>query len=426
MKKIFLLAALPLLLAFAACAGRDDGKYTTIAISNASTFLTEAVTLFNEMNPDTPVRLNVFSARNVTDEAARIERFVNYISTAFMGGHADDIIVLNNLPFLNYFDMLTDLAPLIAESDIIQEDDFFINLFDALKSDGRQFVIPLDFNISVIAFHDEFVHYFDISDGISLMEVNTIGLSILNEVGAGRNIGLHRFDAFPMFFNTVHSDFNRYIDIVGRQSRINDDSFVAMLEMYRYLEQRRFIPSMEDFMEGFVFDETVVHLTDITDIRVLVQEYEPFVSPTAVSGTDGEVHFTSHIILGMNNMSQNKETAWAFIEFLLSETMQKSLTLPALPVNRQAFRDSSFLMIENYLQMLMDGGMPMVGSAEDFANMYIVKVEEITDMVSHFRYFEPIITNILLDVGWDFFFGTQTARYTADVMHNRVSLYLSE
>lgn len=420
MKKMVLV----LLLLFAGCAVGDDA-YTTIAVYNESAFLSEAVALFNQANPDTPVRLNVFSAPRAADENARIEMFVNYMSTAFMSGSADDIVVFTNLSFHQYFDMLTDLTPLMEQSDMFRADDYFTNLFRALQSDGAQFILPIDFNVDVVAFNEVWAKHFDTSNGISFMEANITGVALLNQLGLelddGRNIGLYDFDAFPMFFNTLNSNFNQYIDLVGGQSRLNSDSFVEMLEMYRYLEQRRFIPSMQDFMEGFTFDETIIRLSDIRDIRLLVGLEEPFTNVTALAGTGGEVYFTSHIILGLNDMSQNKDTAWAFIEFLLSETIQSSLSLPALPVNRNAFRESAYKTIDNYLRLQGQGG-----NAEMFTAMYAAKVEEVTSLVGYFRYYEPVITNILLDVGMDFFFGNQTARDTADIMHNRVSLYLNE
>jgi|GEM_PF-4120614 len=424
MKKMVLMSALLLLLV--GCAGgnaNDSGIYTTIATYNESAFLSEAVTMFNQMNPDTPVRLNVFSAPRATNENARIEMFVNYMSTAFMSGNADDIVVFANLPFHQYFDMLADLMPFMEQSNMLQSDNYFTKLFRALQSDGRQFILPIDFNVDVVAFNNAHAEHFNTQNGISFMEANRTGVALLDHLDGNHNIGLYDFDAFPMFFNTLNSNFNQYIDLIGGQSRLNNDSFVEMLEMYRYLEQRRFIPSMKDFMEGFTFDETIIRLSDIRDIRLLVGLEEPFTNVTTLAGTGGEVYFTSHIILGLNDMSQNKDTAWVFIEFLLSETMQQSLSLPALPVNRQAFQESAYMTIDNYLRLQ---GAPVVGNTEILTQMYVAKVEEVTGLVRYFRYYEPVITNILLDVGMDFFFGNQTARYTADIMHNRISLYLNE
>jgi len=415
--------------ALTSCSSDYAGESQPVAVSISafydSAFLTEGVYLFNQLHPDSPVQLNVFGQSSILNEEDRIEMFVNYISTALMSGTADDIIVLANLPFHRFYAMLADMSPFMETSGISNNDRFFTNLFDAVKINGGQYILPLDFNMNLLAFNRLHVDRFNVQNVINFANANAIGLSILENRDTDFT-GLYNVDAFSLFIHIFNSTFNQFIDLPGRVSGLDSREFIEILEILQYMEQRRFIPSIDDFMDGFMYGEVILEFTDIMDIELLIGGVEDFTDVAAISDSDGRVFFSSHTVLGINDMSENKETAWEFIQFLLSDEMQGSLNLPAIPVNRNAIRNNAPAVIDQVLQLRNEGGNPIEDDATEIALRLISKIESIAGLAQYLIIYEPMITNILFDVGMDFFMGGQSAEDTAAIMHNRINLYLNE
>jgi len=424
MKRFMLL--LIIVLVVSGCAGRDNGgsRAVTISICYEDPFLEESVKLFNRLEPDTPVELNMFKPANDGDSLDKM--YLNFVSTALMSGKADDIIVMSGLPYYKYYDMLTDFTPYIENATTLTADDIYPSLLGALRVDGKLFMLPVNYSIDILAFHDDYVEYFAAENGISFKTCNTVGRELLDKDSGLNKMSLYDQDGFQMFFWKLKNNYERVIDINKKEKNLNSDELLAMLEEYKDLEDKGYIPTAADFWAGNIPEKVLVKYDSISNLALILGYEEPFTGATAVTGDDGAVYFSSYLMLGINSASANKETAWRFIQFLLSEDRQNSPQLSDLPVNKTDFIKNARFRIEAAGQLRKEERKPFYGDIDAMTREYTEKVVKWTGQVRYYSYFEPIITDMIFSDGQRLFLENVPARDVAGSINNKVKLYLNE
>ena len=138
---------------------------------------------------------------------------------------------------------------------------------------------------------------------------------------------------------------------------------------------------------------------------------------------------STYTIMMINANSGNKEGAWEFIRFLLSEETQLSLPMEDTPVSKRAFAAQAQKEIEEgTILEIRDAGRVhmMIKGDEDLTEE---KAQEIEAFLEDARAL-PIRTVPILDIiceeACDYFDGSKSAEDVIRVIENRVGLYMRE
>lgn len=143
-------------------------------------------------------------------------------------------------------------------------------------------------------------------------------------------------------------------------------------------------------------------------------------------GWDGAFYqMTPTNMFAMNRKSQNKEGAWDFLEYILSEDCQDQIDW-AFPVRKESFDrylKTSYPSREDNQKMAAEFGISFTSYApteEDFENLRY--------MVTHsrIRITSSPITDIIYEEAGMYFTGDATLEETVRKIDNRVTLYLNE
>lgn len=133
--------------------------------------------------------------------------------------------------------------------------------------------------------------------------------------------------------------------------------------------------------------------------------------------------------LAMNANSPNKEGAWEFISFLLSEECQsEDLDVSIAPVNRKVFDTWVQWSIADQTGIKYENGVRSWGLyrdadvSEEKQAEYIKIIEEAKPLPMR----TEAIRKIILEEAEDYFNGYKSAKAVSQVVNNRVQLYLKE
>ena len=140
------------------------------------------------------------------------------------------------------------------------------------------------------------------------------------------------------------------------------------------------------------------------------------------ANADGSVPFTYEQAYGINSGSKNKQTAWAFIKFLLGDEMQTNtnLSLAFQPLRNSSRAQKAESMFTG------QQGQPLDDNQKADLEEYIKAVEKLSDLISCYNWNDTIIDDMISAEVKYFFDGTKTAADVAAALQNKVELYLSE
>ena len=238
-------------------------------------------------------------------------------------------------------------------------------------------------------------------------------------------------------------EYTKYVDLDNLTANFEDGSFVQLINnIKQQLENGYFIPnfnSTEDRKRDFVESQRLYYYKFNTDL-VLMDIFSPnrneahektFPIPDAdeIAGlwvnSEGNASLLYYQAYGMNANSPNKELAWEFLNFLIGEEMQQSLTLLGFPVNNAAFIERTK---EKFSTETADNGrLKVVGEKNINAyNDYMEYLNGFIDELNFYPVTDKIIHEMVTDEVDLFFEGVKSAESVAGVLQNKVQLYLSE
>ena len=121
----------------------------TLSVPSSNRMIDVAVSSFNKENPG--YRITVEQVGDTKRKGKYDEQYINTLGTELMSGLGPDILSVEGLPYEKYAEkgMLVDLSQMMEEDKTFKNNNYYTNLFDAMKQDGKLFVMPV--NVSGIA-----------------------------------------------------------------------------------------------------------------------------------------------------------------------------------------------------------------------------------------------------------------------------------
>lgn len=380
-----------------------------------SEMLQQFVTRFNRQNKEWQVEIvEYFSYMNAYDN------FLDEFTKDILDGNAPDLIDVRSVPV----EMLTDkkffedLVPWFRQSAVVSKRDILDSVWEAGCS-GRemQFVMPWFSLDSYVIKQDALSgDKWDLEEFVRLVDRKEGGSLFLYTADNTEGIQLEY---------ALHAYMEKFCDIESEKCDFVNEEFIGLLEAIGRRGDRR--QPTEGTADFEMWEQLVSG--DIMLCRMMISEKTYYCRALQglgdgcrwvgyPSGEKQHHSFSRFVLLGMNTHSEYKEGAWAFLEFLLSEEMQSwnSMEMNVFPVREDAFdRNISGAFYNSRGELVTMSGEEKESLRKLVDNAYL----------HTYRIYDPTY-----DIVWEecgaYFAGDRTARETAEIIQNRVQLYLDE
>jgi len=458
--------------------GEIGGEITISAYDTmrSKAFLEDAAQLFEEKYPGTKVNVETFSAMpeiktseqgdkmmvmvEMKDDTQSRQDYIKKMNTALMSGGGADILAMDVLPIQKYVEggQLENLGAYMDADPDFGRADYLENILDASRYKGGTWILPLDYTFNYYAY-----------DRALLPGASGFGTDSAFTVGQLMDIAEDSFDGSSKLFNIsdytkrsggmwgnlLAENYTSFVDLENKTASFDDGSFAALLESVKEYSERGYIPkgatgggdagammqrAGEEATDRFFFKpKNVINL-----LSIFTRDSGMKMAFMAEGGTmaigdddeiagiaanaDGSVPFTYSQAYGINASSQNKETAWAFLRFLLSEEMQlnTNMEITALPLNNAAREKKMEATLTSRMGEAGQQGQPLNEAQTEAIAKYNEAVKQLSGQINAYVFEDTIINDMISAEVAYFFDGTKTAGEVAGVLQNKVGLYLSE
>lgn len=365
---------------------------------------------FNKQSREWKVEIIVYGE----DSRYPTSDVIDELKMQLLQGNGPDLIQLDDtdVESLNRQGVFENLETYFEKSDAVKLSDLLDIATESCYVDGKLIgVLPWFRLETVIARADGEPDGWTYEEVLDVMEKQP---EQKLEHFIGTQTGLMHF--------LFRSGMEEFVNMREGVSYFSDKRFIQLLERINALSltplERNESFSQYDVWDSFLKGEYTVftwNLYGMDSYLQLSQYLGDRIKWIGWPSHDGEpVYLTTGSRVGINSASQNKEGAWTFLEFMLSDQSQTwgALSAFGFPVRKENFN--------RYLRMAL-------------AETTVIKQKDISQMeelVAHGKFspsrsFSPVDT-ILREECTEYFAGKQTAEDTANIIQDRVQLYLDE
>lgn len=406
-----------------------EGEISISAMSELE-FMTIAANQFMKKYPRVKVNINTY--RGLSKDAGesppdeyKTENYRNFLNTKIMTGKAEDIIFTAQLPVKKYIDMgvFEDLSHFLSLSPEINAENYFMNVLESPRdTNGKLYVLPLFCWFEVISFDNRLV-----SENNSRLDndMKTISFEKASAFAQQLIDGTSKKNAFlsqnsgAHFFNYIVKDnLKEFVDIEHRQAGIDMERYTALLNQTKELADRGYFAA-ENSIDFYNMEYYFAFNADspVQTAFYSLCSSQSYCYPLPLCDAAGNVYTNSNSSLGVNSASKNKELAWEFVKFLLSDEMQSAPSSYGLGVNKKGFE----AFAERQLKLYNSTNKENVGKAA-YKNL----LEKWVMQINAYDTSDPVINDFFWEENVKFFEGKQSAKETARILQAKVDKYLNE
>lgn len=374
-----------------------------------------------------------------------------YIETVDLSGEEDPLGTLSNriaageqfdfveLSAVDYTSLankgvLEDLNPYIVNSDTVNPEDLEETFLNALEMDGCLYEASPYCYFYTICVDTEYLEQIGIKDAESGWNREQY-IAYMQAVAPKASGGQLLANALPM-------DMDSFVNYSEGTCDFTNEDFYNLLESCNVGQTVDMEENYEYVSELNSFRENHFLVLTLTPSYICeVQNYIRRSDDMALIGFpsedgSGRALLSSALSFGMFAQSQHKDVAWKFLETFLSYDYQKKyeMNFGALGT-RKDMVDEMFAMMsdaENFGDTYRYGQNRILG--EDFGSVVVepLTTEEVAEMETliygtNERYqINDTVCNIIMEEATAYFMGQKSAEDVAEIIENRVSVYLEE
>ena len=273
------------------------------------------------------------------------------ISTEIMAGKGPDIISLNQkLPFEKLIDNgsfadIDELAELY-KSDI-DFDDYNSTIMDCGIYNGKRYIIPIAYCPNILITTQEILDKYNLENTNFSFKELKIRLSDKDHSYA---LFGNKDETYKFFLSYV----NEYVDFYNKTTEFSSDEFTESLDYIGKMirnDNSRKEGTTWDIIGNYLFRTSQLSFDGsmMSTLNSYFYIYNNNSTPVIIPNYNKKANAVSAFVqcgIALNNNSNNKEKALAFIQYVLSYDIQKlwsessassSIVVRALPVNKAAF-----------------------------------------------------------------------------------------
>ncbi|MBF4691907.1 ABC transporter substrate-binding protein [Fusibacter ferrireducens] len=431
----------------------------------------KAAKAFEAKNPGTKIHVETFASMPVmktlengitvstrdNEEQERAD-YIQKINTELMSGQGADLLAMDVLPYNKYTDanLLEDLQLYMDQDKDFDISNYRENIIHALKYNNGQYIMPLDYMFDYVAydkslFTEEEQEKLKSRGKYTYNQLFEDGLLPFNRAKANTNQPIKMFHttAGPQTFNALFNmDYESYIDIENKKINLTDGRFAKLLESVKAYGDKAYLNpdsesgefTLEDFekirSEQFFYKvkSSFSLLEDVTrkfelepsrSANILVGDDTHDEVLGLLSNADGKVNFRYTQAFSINSNSKNKALAWAFLKFIISDANQSDQTmfLGGLPINNHARSERAKL---ETLDMIQKEDAESKEKSQKVYDYYVNTIEAFSNALNNAPVKDDHIDMIISNEIVDFFSGNKTSDEVANILQNKIELYLNE
>ncbi len=419
--------------------------------------LTEMASAFHAENPGYRIKFREMIPQDEMQQLQQSDvdysQIVQRVNTEIISGTASDVLLLTGLPYESYGrkNILEDLLPYMESDPEFNMEDYRPNVLNAMKQDDKLFALPVSFIVPAMPGKNGL---FAQSELTTAEFFDTL-FSLPHEEIPMR-------DAAGLFRTILNSNIGQFTDGAGNIT-LDSPEFTGLLdnikkadELFKALppideSNTMYVGTYGNMMITPVIDSDQLYAMNIDDIQgytaapLFKQQFDNdfelrFPPSLRLPNTKG---FTASSVYGINRASQNKDAAWEFLKFLVSEPMQfSSFGDYGCPVNIRAserlvktYLREADIVLRNYAinQHFASGGMvreddPYIAKYYDyqFTQADADRIEAIISQADTFLSYDTTVLDMAAEELDPFLKGQKSAQATAQTLQSRLSMYISE
>lgn len=435
---------------------KAGSSVVTVSVLTKDRFLAEAERRFEAANPGIDIQIEELVPADTSggdkmfirkggpqeDEAdtANLDKYANGVNTALMSGKAADIISMQNLPIERYADkgLLADWNTFAGSDAGFNRSDYYENVLTGIADGGALYAIPVTFTMDMLLGNADLLAQNGLDD--KTWTWNQF-VDLLEKTKADGKYGISGMKPERLLAYVAETAYEELVKKNGKAASVDAAALQA------YMEKIKRLYDSGTVSESMMGPDTMFNSASMSnpiDIVMMPQlpQADGSTSRQAVirppgTGQDEGIPFGSDQLFALNAASKEKEAAWAFVKYLLSEEMQSSDFIQNFPVNKAAFKSK----LEEAKKMVEgsgegeegSGGRKLVMRGADGQELHptiseadIEAVLNLMPSVGKFGNQDPKVIGMIKEESTAFFSGSKSAAVVAQSLASRIETYLNE
>lgn len=393
----------------------------TISCLYAEEFLNAAAEQFMKLYPDVKVTINSYKE---SSGESMVEDYRTYLNTKIMTGKAEDILFTSFLPITKYSEMgvFEDLSEYIQRTPELNDENYFMNVLEAAKEDsGEIYIVPYMARFDTLGFSAALIqkHGGNESDmqGIHFGTAMDLAKQLVDETDQS-NAFLIQMNDVSYAHYLIKDSIGQFIDGGTKKVSLDTPDYIALLESVKALSENGYFGSGIDFYNmEFYFAAECDYDVQAAYYSMDTKSGANYCMPLA--DAEGRTLIKSNPCVAINSASANKDLAWEFIRYLLSDEVQTLPSLHGPTVSRKGLE----AVAERYYAFYKEGngGVGLGSEAE-----YKAILESWMGQINGCDTLDGAIMDLVDEENSKYFSGQQTAEDTARRLKRQLEQYFNE
>lgn len=415
-----------------------DKTTIVLACTGLDWSLRTQVVKFNKSNEKYRITIQDYSSiyGSDTDYTAGINR----LNADIVSGKVPDILVLStDMPIDSYISkgLFEDIKPYIEKDESLDINNFMPNIMEAFSVEGKMYRLVPSYLISTIIAKTSDVgeeRGWTVQDVNDLMASKPEGTQFLTLV-----------DRNTMMIYCMNLAGNQFIDWETGKCNFNSDSFIEMLDfLNQFPEETDSSVYTDDYWEHYDSlwreGKVIAQLYTVSNFRDFNYVSKgSFGEPVTMIGFPSSNEDGSAIMpymqLAMSAKSSNKEGAWEFLRYFLSDEYQNEINygfpvsikrldeLAEKATKKSTYTDENGNEVETDDYYYIDGVELII---EPMTKEETEKFKETLYSFTQVYNYDENLIQIIQEESASFFNGQKKAEDVAGIIQSRVQIYVNE
>lgn len=413
-------------------------KIITFGTMSLSWDVKKQIIDFNKKNQEYRIEIKEYLTDYSAEDAYTLAQ--EQMNADIMGGNGPDMIDVSGGDMQKYVSkgILEDLYPYMDADEEIKREDYVPSVLKAYEIDGKLYAVSPRFYVQTVLARKA-----DMGERKSITPEELMKITD----GLPEDVELYEYASkSSILMNNTMMNMDQYVDWSTGECNFNGEDFIKAMEF-----ANRFETEVDYNSEG---PDTHELLRDGKLLMVMgmissVEEYQMyrglFGEPITFIGyptnkESGSFISDADTLLAMNAKSPNKEGVWQFIKSRINKeafTGNDSRGRFGFPILQSALEEQfKEAMTEEYYEDAEGNKHKQPKTTWGFNNFNMEiyaateeEVETVRDLINStdtlYQYDEQI-NNIIMEESTAFFEGQKSAKDAADIIQNRVQIYVNE
>ncbi len=418
-----------------------ERKVITLAVPYTERWLEVAALKFQKTNQEYRVEIKQYETDEKQASQGNNENYAKAINTELLTGKGPDIINTSGLPYEKYAEknLFAELGEMMEQDSSFDKSKYYTNIFDALKYKDKYYTIPASVSFSVLAANKKILGSAAINPDDSKWtweDISKIGQNLPKDKKMFISMSMNSLLNYMLTGN-----FSSFIKESEKRANFNSPEFISLLNLAKKYGDSKISEKAANGNYGdigsiqkgsVIFNPmSINNYTGYAFMKGIYNDQVELLKFPSVGGLQGGI-FDSGTLFSINNNSSNKAVAWEFLKYLLSDEIQAG-DLEGFAVNKEALAKTA----QKTIDMVKTGSMVLAVSSKNDKSPIVIEPKVLSqkdiDYVNSFIEKMCVYNrnnagvNAIIDSETkSFFSGGKSAEEVANIIQNKVNIYLGE